>query len=102
MSPEQEHDSQDEIELFIYGRIMCSMAAVWRMYGYQDYPAPDPPVCVFKVRTGDQLEDFKVMSLIYKYTIIDQRYYMVSSTLSFWCGTILHQSYQNFIKITVL
>ena len=38
---------------------MCSMAAVWRMYGYQDYPAPDPPVCSFKVRTGDQLEDFK-------------------------------------------
>ena len=38
---------------------MCSMAAVWRMYGYQDYPAPDPPVCAFKVRTGDQLEDFK-------------------------------------------
>ncbi len=25
---------------------------------------------------------------------------MVSSTLSFWSGTILHQSYQNFIKIT--
>ena len=35
------------------------MAAVWRMYGYQDYPAPDPPVCAFKVRNGDQLEDFK-------------------------------------------
>jgi hypothetical protein len=30
------------------------------------------------------------MSLIYKYIIINQRYYMVSSTLSFWCGTILH------------
>ncbi len=36
LSPEQEHDSQDEIKLFIYGRIMCSMAAVWRMNGYQD------------------------------------------------------------------
>ncbi len=35
------------------------MAAVWRMYGYQDYPAPDPPVCAFKVCTGDQLDDFK-------------------------------------------
>ena len=30
-------------KLFIYGRIMCSMAAVWQMYGYQDYPAPKPP-----------------------------------------------------------
>ena len=59
LSPEQEHDSQDKIKLFIYGRIMCSMAAVWRMYGYQDYPAPDPPVCAFKVCTGDQLDNFK-------------------------------------------
>jgi hypothetical protein len=30
---EQEHDSLDEIKLFIYGRIMCSMVAVWRMNG---------------------------------------------------------------------
>jgi len=57
LSPEQEHDSQDEIKQFIYGRIMCSMSVVWRMYGYQDYPAPEPPVCSFKVRTGAQLDD---------------------------------------------
>ncbi len=56
---EQEHDSQDKIKLFIYGRIMCSMAAVWRMYGHQDYPAPDPTVCAFKVCTGDQLDNFE-------------------------------------------
>jgi hypothetical protein len=54
----QEHDSLDEIKLFIYGRIMCSMAAVCRMYGYQDYPAPEPPVCAFKVCSGAQLKDF--------------------------------------------
>jgi len=58
LSPEQEHDSLDEIKLFIYGRIMCSMAAIWRMYGYQDYPAPEPPVVAFKVRTKAQLADF--------------------------------------------
>ena len=58
LSFEQEHDSLDEIKLFIYGRIMCSMSAVWRMYGYQDYPAPEPAVCAFKVRTGAQLKDF--------------------------------------------
>ncbi len=44
----------------------------------------------------------EVMSLIYKYIIIDQKYYMVSSTLSSWSGKIFHQSYQDFIKITVL
>jgi hypothetical protein len=34
------------------------MVAVWRMYGYQDYPAPELPVFVFKVRSGAQLNDF--------------------------------------------
>jgi hypothetical protein len=58
LGSEQEHDSLDEIKLFIYDRIMCSMAAVWWMYGYQDYPAPEPPVCVFKVHSGSQLKDF--------------------------------------------
>jgi hypothetical protein len=52
LGSEKEQDSLDEIKLFIYGRIMCSMAAVWRMYRYQDYPAPEPPVCAFKVRSG--------------------------------------------------
>jgi hypothetical protein len=28
------------------------------MYGNQDYPAPDPPVCAFKVCSGAQLNDF--------------------------------------------
>jgi hypothetical protein len=58
ITSEQEDDSQDEIKLFIYGRVMCSMAAVWRLYGYQDYPASHPAVTVFKVRTGAQLNDF--------------------------------------------
>jgi hypothetical protein len=55
---EEEHDSLDEIILFMYGRIMSSMSAVWRLYGYQDYSASEPPVCAFKVRTGAQLKDF--------------------------------------------
>ena len=58
LGSEQEHDSLHEIKLFIHGRIMCSMAEVWRMYGYQDYPAPELPVCTFKVRSGAQLNDF--------------------------------------------
>jgi hypothetical protein len=32
LGSEKEQDSLDEIKLFIYGRIMCSMAAVWQMY----------------------------------------------------------------------
>jgi hypothetical protein len=58
LGSEQEHDSLDDIKLFIHGRIMCSVAAVWRMYGYQDYLAPELPVCAFKVCSGAQLKDF--------------------------------------------
>jgi hypothetical protein len=58
LGSEQEHDSLDEIKLFIHGRIMCSMVVVLRMYGCQDYPAPELPVCAFKVCSGAQLKDF--------------------------------------------
>ncbi len=58
LGSEQELDSLDENKLFIHGRIMCSMAAVWQMYGYQDYPASELPVYVFKVCSGAQLKDF--------------------------------------------
>ncbi len=54
----KERDFLDEIKLFMYGRIMSFMSAVWRLYGYQDYPASEPPVCAFKVSTGAQLKDF--------------------------------------------
>ncbi len=37
---------------------MCSLAAVWWMYGYQDYLASDLPVCAFKVCSRGQLKDF--------------------------------------------
>ena len=59
LSNEEQQDSRDEIKLFMYGRTMSSMSAVWRLYGYQDYPAPDPPVCTIKVRTKAQLDDFE-------------------------------------------
>ena len=39
MHAEQNNDSQDEIKLYIYGQIVCAMGAMWRFFGYQDYPA---------------------------------------------------------------
>ncbi len=55
---EKERDSLNEIKLYMYGRIMRSMSAVWHLYGYQAYPASEPPVCAFKICTGAQLKDF--------------------------------------------
>ncbi len=61
MYSEQERDSHDEIELFIYGQVVCAMGEMWCFYGYQDYPASIPAVCSLKVQTPEQL-DFIVRS----------------------------------------
>ena len=57
MNSEEDHLSEDEIKLFVYGQVACAMSAVWKFYGYQDYPASQPAVCSFKVRTPQQLKD---------------------------------------------
>jgi hypothetical protein len=54
---ESEH-GHDEIQNFIYGRVMCSMSVYWRLSGYQDYPAAEPPVCCYKVRSQEQIKYF--------------------------------------------
>jgi hypothetical protein len=59
---EQEHDSHDEIKLFIHGQVVCAIGAMWHFYGYQDYPASIPAVCSFKVQTPTQQLDFIVRS----------------------------------------
>jgi hypothetical protein len=54
---ESEH-GQDKIQNFIYGRVMCSMSVYWSLCGYQDYPAAEPPVCCYKVRSQEQINFF--------------------------------------------
>jgi hypothetical protein len=61
MYSEQEHDSHDEIKLFIHRQVVPAMGAMWHFYGYQDYPASIPAVCSFIVGTTQQL-DFIVKS----------------------------------------
>ena len=34
------------------------MSVVWTLCGYQDYPASEPAVCAFKVRSKEQLKQF--------------------------------------------
>jgi hypothetical protein len=36
-------DKDDEINLFLRGRMLCSMEATWRVLGYQTYPASYVP-----------------------------------------------------------
>jgi hypothetical protein len=41
---------KDEINIFLRGRMLSSMDAMWRIYGFQTYPAPDPSVTLLKVK----------------------------------------------------
>ncbi len=72
LSNEEMQDSRDEIKLFVYGRTMSSMSAVWRLYGYQDYPAPHPPVFTIKVRNKAQLAEFEARQEVTDLQIILQ------------------------------
>ena len=49
------HDS-DEINIFLRGRMLTSMDAVWRTFGYQTYPAPDPAIRLIKVILPKEME----------------------------------------------
>ena len=40
------------------------MSVVWTLCGYQDYPASEPAVCSFKVRSKDQLKYFYNMDQV--------------------------------------
>ena len=39
----------DEINIHLRGRMVCSMDAFWRFMGYPTYPASDPPICQINV-----------------------------------------------------
>jgi len=61
------HDN-DEIKLYLRGRYLCSMNAMWRTLGYQTYPSPTPTVCVIKVKLENDvnklLNEGKVCDLL--------------------------------------
>jgi len=43
-------EKDDEITLYLRGRMLTSMDAMWRIFGYQTYPAPYPSVTLLKVK----------------------------------------------------
>ena len=44
-------ENQNEIELFIKGRFLCAMDAMWRVFGFQTYPASHPTCVLISVRS---------------------------------------------------
>jgi len=53
------HD-KDEINHYLRGRLICSMDAMWRCFGYQTYPATHPSITLIKVKLPDHLNAITV------------------------------------------
>ena len=51
-------DPKDEILLYIRGRYLCSMDAMWRILKYQTYPSPSPTVNIVKAKLPEVSEYF--------------------------------------------
>ena len=49
-------DNDNEISLYLKGRVLCSMDAFWRILGFHTYPKPNPSVKAVKVKLPKQLE----------------------------------------------
>jgi len=58
----------DEINLYLRGRYLCSMDCYWRILGHDTYPAPTPAVRVVKIvseqRAASSLADGKISDII--------------------------------------
>ena len=52
-------NEHDEIKLYLRGRMLSSMEACWRVFGYQIYPASDPPVTTIKIKSKFQIEELQ-------------------------------------------
>ena len=59
----KEVDAGDEIKIFVKGRVLCAMDAMWRVLGFHTYPAPSPPVTTIKVQTPTQTKELIAKSL---------------------------------------
>jgi hypothetical protein len=53
---DENKDNDNEISLYLKGRVLCSMDAFWRILGFHTYPRPNPSVKAIKVKLPNQLE----------------------------------------------
>jgi hypothetical protein len=49
-------DPKDEIKLHLRGQMHCSMSSMYRIMGYQSYPATSPTVIEIKVKLPSQIQ----------------------------------------------
>jgi hypothetical protein len=57
-------DEKDEINLYLRGRYMCSMDAMWRCSGFNTYPSPSPTVTTIHVKMPSDVTYFRKKGLL--------------------------------------
>ena len=62
--PILELHKQDEVNRYLRGRRLCSMDAMWRLLGFQTYPASDPAVIGVKIRMPSFVTDYNEKKLL--------------------------------------
>ena len=62
--PILELHKQDEVNRYLRGRRLCSMDAMWRLLGFQTYPASDPAVIGVKIRMPSFVIDYNEKKLL--------------------------------------
>jgi len=70
----------DEINLYLRGRYLCSMDCYWRILGHDTYPAPTPSVRVIKIvselKSTQSIADGKVPDIIVYFSRPPPLHYM--------------------------
>ena len=51
-----DYHERNEKALYLSGRFLCAMDAMWRTLGYQTYPATKPSVSVVKVKMPEAVD----------------------------------------------
>lgn len=52
-----QQENKDEIKLFLKGRYMSSMDAMWRVLNFHTYPSSTPSVTTIKIKTPSDLDE---------------------------------------------
>ena len=60
---EVDETPQNEISLYLKGRVLCSMDAMWRILGFHTYPKSNPTVKSIKVKLPEQTSYLKSKKL---------------------------------------
>ena len=93
----------DEITLYLRARMLCAFDAMWRVLGYQTYPATEPSVSLIKAKLPSQIlllaNDHKLCDLAVYFSRADSLHSLTYTT--FFSRYEYDSKYPNRIRNTI-